>query len=313
MFEWAKIADDSTYYHWLKNIGSKNNWKIPANFQQYPKYQLYHADELCIGQFYLDMFELYGDKKMLYSAKKRVDWIMNNPPDSTMTVSNKQSWTWCDALFMAPSVYAHLAKIENDMRYLQFMDTEYKRAYHFLYDKENKLFFRDSSYFDKTEANGEKVFWGRGNGWVAAGLVNILKLLPENSEYRPFYETLFKEFVPRLAALQSDDGFWRTSLLDTVSYPSPEASATALITYALAYGVNFGLLDKEEYAPVMEKSWSFLLSVVDSEGKVGWVQPIGANPKIISAKMTAPYGAGAFLLAGSEVYQYLQSQLAALR
>jgi rhamnogalacturonyl hydrolase YesR len=313
MFEWAKIADDSTYYHWLKNICSKNNWKIPANFQQYPKYQLYHADELCIGQFYLDMFELYGDKKMLYSAKKRVDWIMNNPPDSTMTISNKQSWTWCDALFMAPSVYAHIAKIENDTRYLQFMDTEYKRAYHFLYDKENKLFFRDSSYFNKTEANGEKVFWGRGNGWVAAGLVNILKLLPENSEYRPFYEELFKEFVPRLAALQSDKGFWRTSLLDTDSYPSPEASATALITYALAYGINSGLLEVKEYAPAMEKSWTFLLSVVDSDGKVGWVQPIGSNPKTISAKMTAPYGAGAFLLAGSEVYHYLQSQLATLK
>lgn len=303
MLEWAKIAGDSTYYHWLTNTASTNHWKIPDNLLKYPKYRVYHADELCIGQFYLNMFDLYRDEKMLYSTKERVDYILNNPPDSTMNISNKQSWTWCDALFMATPVYAHIAKIEGDARYLQFMDKEFKRTYHFLYDKENKLFFRDSSYFNKRESNGKKVFWGRGNGWVAAGLVNILKLLPENATYRPFYENLFREFVPQLATLQNSDGFWHASLLDADSYPSPETSATALITYALAYGVNQGLLDKEKYAPVVEKSWTSLLSVIDSDGKLGWVQPIGADPKKVTESMTAPYGVGAFLLAGSEIYQ----------
>jgi rhamnogalacturonyl hydrolase YesR len=305
MAEWAKIADDSTYYHWLTDIGAVNDWKIPAGFLNYPKYQAYHADELCIGQFYLNMFDLYKDNKLLYSTKERVDWIMNNPPDSVMDISNKQSWTWSDALFMAPAVYAHMAKIEDNDAYLQFMDKEYKRTYNFLYDKGNKLFFRDSSYFDKTEANGNKVFWGRGNGWVAAGLVNILKLLPENAVYRPFYENLFKEFIPRLAALQSSDGFWHASLLDPASYPSPETSATAFITYSLAYGINKGLLDEKTYMPVLEKSWASLVSTTN-DGKLGWVQPIGADPKKVTADMTAPYGVGAFLLAGSEIIHLIK-------
>jgi hypothetical protein len=34
------------------------------------------------------------------------------------------------------------------------------------------------------------------------------------------------------------------------------------------------------------------------------VQPIGADPKKVTKNMTAPYGVGAFLLAGSEVYEY---------
>jgi rhamnogalacturonyl hydrolase YesR len=303
MLEWAKIADDSTYYHWLEDIGSVNDWKIPDNFLNYPKYRMYHADELCIGQFYLNMFDSYQDGKMLQATKERADWIMNNPADSTMNISNKQSWTWCDALFMAPPVYAHLAKMEDNDQYLQFMDKEFKRTSNFLYDSENKLFFRDNSYFEKRESNGEKVFWGRGNGWVAAGLVNILKSLPENSAYRPFYENLFKEFIPRLAELQGKDGFWHASLLDPAAYPSPETSATALITYALAYGVNQGLLDQETYTPVMENSWTSLVSAIDKKGKLGWVQPIGADPKKVTATMTAPYGVGAFLLAGSEIYQ----------
>ncbi|MDR0507823.1 MAG: glycoside hydrolase family 88 protein [Dysgonamonadaceae bacterium] len=304
MLEWAKIANDSTYYDWLLDIGNTNKWKLPNNFLNYPKYQFYHADELCIGQFYLSMFSIYNRKEMLYHSKERADWIINNPPDSIMNISNKQSWTWCDALFMAPPLYAHLAKIENDHRYIQFMDKEFKRTYNFLYDMENNLFFRDNSYINKKELNGRKIFWGRGNGWVAAGLVNILKALPEDSDYRQFYEKLFKVFIPRLTELQSSNGFWHASLLNPENYPSPETSATALITYALAYGINNGLLEKEIYAPAMEKSWNALLSIMDADGKIGWVQPIGADPKKVTENMTAPYGVGAFLLAGSEIYVY---------
>lgn len=301
MLEWSKMTNDkATYHDWLNKIGSENKWEIPANFKNTQRLQLYHADELCIGQFYLGMYDLCKDQALLKSAKERVDWIMNNPPDGDM--KNKQSWSWCDALFMAPPVYAHLAMIEKDDSYLKFMDSEFKKSYNYLYDKESKLFFRDASYFDKKEQNGEKVFWGRGNGWVAAGLVNILKLLPANSEYRPFYEDLFKEFLPELAKLQDANGFWHASLLDPDSYPSPETSATALITYALAYGVNNGLLPEDEYRPITQKGWTALISVVDEHGKLGWVQPIGADPKKVTVDMTAVYGVGALLLAATEMY-----------
>jgi rhamnogalacturonyl hydrolase YesR len=303
MCEWAKVSGDSVYYRWLMNIGDSSAWKMPSNFAGYPKYQLYHADELCMGQFYLDMFDVYGMQKMLRSVRERADWIMSHPRDTTMNISNKQSWTWCDALFMAPPVYAHLAKIEGDGKYLHFMDREFKRTCGFLYDKESKLFFRDSSYFGRKEANGKHIFWGRGNGWVAAALVNILKLLPGDSVYRSFYEDLFREFIPRLAELQSPGGFWHASLLDPESYPFPETSATALITYALAYGINRGLLNKEEYLPAVEKAWRSLVSAVNEDGKLGWVQPVGADPKKVTADMTAHYGVGAFLLAGSEIFR----------
>ena len=302
--EWAKTVDNSEkYYNWLKNIGTTNKWMIPANFKDYPKYQLYHADELCMGQFYLSIYDVYKDAAMIRSTKERIDWIMNNPPDPNMYSGNKQSWTWCDALFMAPPVYLHMGILENDKKYLQFMDQEFRKTYNFLYDHDSKLFFRDGSYFNKKEENGEKVFWGRGNGWVAAGLVNILKLLPKDSEYRPFYENLFKEFVPRLCTLQDKNGFWHASLLDPASYPSPETSATALITYSIAYGINESLLSKEEYLPSLDKAWNALTSVVADNGKVGWVQPIGADPKKVTADMTAVYGVGAFLLAGAEIYK----------
>lgn len=241
---------------------------------------------------------------MLDSVKERIDWIINNPPDTSMVYKNKQTWSWCDALFMAPPVYLRLYSITNDSKYLEFMDEHFRAAYNHLYDSDEGLFFRDDSYFDKKENNGEKVFWGgRGNGWVAAGLANILRLLPATSEYRPFYEKLYIELCSKLAGMQNSDGFWHASLLDPESYPSPETSATALITYALVYGVNESLLDKERYLPVAMKSWDALNSIVNRKGKLGWVQPIGADPKKVTKDMTAVYGVGAFLLTATEVYK----------
>lgn len=310
MAEWAAISENNNeYYAWLNNIGDENKWQIPANFKNMPKYSLYHADEFCIGQFYLKMYSVFHKEEMMKATLDRANWIMDNPPSTDMSNTSKQAWTWCDALFMAPPVYANLALLTGDERYLQFMDQQFKRTYDYLYDKEYKLFYRDDRFFTKREVNGEKVFWGRGNGWVAAGLVNILKALPAESPLRPFYENLFEELVDTLVDLQSDNGFWHASLLDPDEYPSPETSATALISYALAYGINTDLLNKEKYIESLKKSWIALNSAIDKEGKLGWVQPIGADPKKVTEDMTAVYGVGALLMAGTEIYKMNENYL----
>ncbi len=302
LFNWAEITNNKPYVEWLYNIGEKNQWAIPNNFSKYKNIGIYHADELCIGQFYLDIYKLYKEKKIDDSTILRIDSIIQFPPLDKMTSANKQKWTWCDALFMAPPVYAKVAAVNNNSAYLDFMHQEFMDTYNHLYDKENALFFRDDSYIGKNEKNGRKIFWGRGNGWVVAGIVQILKNMPEEYEHRHFYENLLKEMLTSLVKLQSKDGFWRASLLDPNSYPAPETSATSLITYAIAYGINSGLLSKKEYMPSLEKSWNSLVSVVSKEGKLGYVQPIGADPRKVTQEMTAVYGIGAFLLAGSEMY-----------
>lgn len=304
MLKWAQTLDEpAPYFDWLLKIGRTNNWTIPANFVDYPKYQYYHADELCVGQFYLGMYNICRVDSMLSAVRQRVDWIMTHPADTSMNYRNKQLWTWCDALYMAPPVYAYLSKITKDAKYLEYMHQNFLRTSAYLYNQDNCLFFRDDSYFTKKEANGEPVFWGRGNGWVLAGIANILDLLPTKSVIRPFYEDLFVELSSRLSELQNVDGFWHASLLDPESYPSPETSATALITYGLAYGINKQLLD-DSYLPVVLKAWEALTSVVDEDGKLGFVQPIGADPKKVTRDMTAVYGVGAFLMAGTEILKF---------
>jgi rhamnogalacturonyl hydrolase YesR len=300
MSRWAAIASDDKYFEWLKNIGTTLQWQVPANFEN-TRYSIHHADELAIVQFYEAMYRRYQQSEMIDASRERLDRMIRNPPSPSMVYSNKQSWTWCDALFMAPAAFVGMWQITGEERYLSFADEHFKKTYRHLYNMDERLFYRDDSFFDRREANGKDIFWGRGNGWVAAGLANILKMLPRDHDKRPFYELLFREHVTRLSALQNSSGFWHASLLDPDSYPAPETSATAMIAYAIAYGVNSGLLSADRYAPVVEKAWRAMLTAIDDDGKLGWVQPIGADPKKVTAEMTAVYGVGAFLMAGVEI------------
>src|SRR5258708_4843524 len=80
-----------------------------------------------------------------------------------------------------PATWIRLYAATSDERYLNFAVTNWWRTTDYLYDTNEHLFFRDSTYFDKREANGKKVFWSRGNGWVMGGLVRMLQCLPMNS------------------------------------------------------------------------------------------------------------------------------------
>ncbi len=138
------------------------------------------------------------------------------------------------------------------------------------------------------------------------GLVSILQELPKDSKYRPFYEQLFIEMAAKVAACQGETGFWHASMLDHGSYPNPETSSSSFFCYALTYGINAGLLDKTKYTPKVTKAWQALVSAVFADGKLGWVQPIGENPKNVTAEMTEVYGVGAFLLAGTEILKLIE-------
>jgi rhamnogalacturonyl hydrolase YesR len=194
-----------------------------------------------------------------------------------------------------------MANITGKKEYLKFMDKEYRYTHKYLYSKEHHLFFRDDEYFDKKEKNGQPVFWGRGNGWVMAGLPIIIQELPDDFKNKKFYEKLYVEMAQKIASLQDENGYWHASLLDPDSYPHPETSSTGFFTYSLAWGVNNGYLDKTTYQPIVEKGWKALVKAVYPNGKLGWVQPIGADPQHTTEEMTAVYGVGAFLLTGTEM------------
>jgi rhamnogalacturonyl hydrolase YesR len=252
---------------------------------------------------------------MIEPIQAYLDTILSDPAtgdlkfEDTENYSSTQRWSWCDALFMGPTVWAKIANVKGDKKYLDFMYQEYKATTDYLYDTSEDLYFRDSNYFTRKEANGAKVFWGRGNGWVFAGLPIILRELPSDYENKDYFVSIYKKMAAKLLSLQSADGFWHASLLDPASYPNPEMSATAFYVYGMAWGVNNGYLDEATYIPAIEKGWKSMVSSVWPDGKVGFIQPIGADPKSVTREMTEVYGVGGFLMAGTEITRLIDNKM----
>ena len=188
-------------------------------------------------------------------------------------------------------------------------------TYDLLYDKEEHLFARDIRFLwngnskDRKGANGKKIFWSRGNGWVLGGLALVLEDMPKDYKHRAFYEQLFVEMASKIKSIQPKDGLWRTSLLSPESFNHGEVSGSGFFTYAMAWGINNGLLSKKEYEVTVLKAWNNLATCQQENGMVGWVQNIGYDPRPADENSWQNYGTGAFLLAGSEVLKLKNKEL----
>jgi unsaturated rhamnogalacturonyl hydrolase len=285
-----KAANGEKYQKAMLQMAQKFNWQ--------PGPRVAVADDMAIGKTYLDLYFRYHDAAMIAPIQQRADAVMALPDNP-----EKLLWWWCDALFMAPPVFTKLNRVTGERKYLDFMDHQWWITSGLLYSPSNHLFFRDKSFLDKHEANGSSIFWSRGNGWVFAGLANVLAEMPQDYPSRDKYVAQFKEMAQEIASLQGADGLWRPGLLDAAAYPLPENSGSAFFAFGFAYGINSGILERAKYQPVVQKAWKGLLSHIYEDGRLGCIQPIGAAPGDYSAASSYVFGTGAFLLAGSEVYR----------
>ncbi len=285
-----EAANGKMYQEAMLQMSKGFEWQLGSRIE--------HPDDQAIGQTYLDLSFRYHDPKMFKPTQERMGTVMQFPDDA-----EKPLWWWCDALFMAPPVLAKLSRATGDRKYLDFMDHEWWITSKLLYSSEDHLYYRDKSFFSAHEANGSKVFWSRGNGWVFAGLARVLSEMPADYPSRPRYVAQFREMAEKIASLQGADGLWKAGLLDEAAYKLPENSGSAFFAYGFAYGINSGILNKKKYKPIVQKAWSGLLSHVYEDGRLGCIQPVGGAPGAFSATSSYVYGTGAFLLAGSEIYR----------
>jgi len=283
---------DPKYRDAMTAMGQKFDWKLRSH--------LPNADDQSVGQTYLELYLLKKDSAIIAPTQQELDAILAAPRGSTIP-GKEIDWWWCDALFMAPPVWSRMYAATGDRKYIDYLDEEWAKTSDRLYDTKEHLYFRDSTYLTRTEANGKKMFWSRGNGWVMGGIVRTLQYLPKDDPARAKYIEQLKEMAASVAAIQSPDGLWRAGLLNPGDYDLPEISGSALITFALAAGVNNGWLDEKVYRPVIEKAWVGMLHHVYADGRLGCIQQTGAEPQPFKASSSYTYGVGGFLLAGSQI------------
>ena len=322
--DWAEYDNSRMLVEWYEKIAEEQQWEVghrslnPANDisvavmyakiwqkEEQPRYTISEIEQWD-GE---TISALAGGWKELIPTIERLDYQMKYYPKTDNIkfeiAQNQERWCWCDALYMAAPTYALFANITGNDAYREFMNREFWFTMETLYDKEERLVFRDTRFITEREANGEKVFWGRGNGWVVGAFARVMDFLPADYHSREKYEQYFVQIISRIVELQGADGYWRSSLLDPESYPSVETSATGFYTYALWWGINKGLLDKESYLEPASRAWEAMVKAVQRSGKLGYVQAIGDTPQNVSADSNDVYGTAAFMLAGLEVSKYL--------
>ena len=301
-----RTSHEKKYLGMIEEMGEKVGWETVA--------RPYDANVLAISQVFLELYEISGQKHMIDNSRFVMDATMHRQIEPDITFRNNKYWlewwSWCDALFMAPPAYARMATIFNEPQYMDFMIREWKRTSKYLYSSEDSLFYRDDRFFTMRSDNGKKIFWSRGNGWVLGGLARLMEYLPKSDTSRSFFEMQFKEMCYKIKRLQMENGFWSQSLLDAKNYPQKESSGTAFYVYAFAWGINNGLLPRNEFLPAIEKGWLALKGAIHPDGKLGYVQGVGDSPSNVKYEDSETYGTGAFLLAGSELYKIFKPAVA---
>ncbi|MFD2599668.1 glycoside hydrolase family 88 protein [Sphingobacterium corticis] len=292
---WAKFND------W-KGAKSDNRKDWKYSYGESDDYVLFGDWQICF-QTYIDLYRIDPDENRIRRAKEVMEYQMSTPADDY--------WWWADGLYMVMPVMTKLYQVTENPLYLEKLYTYFRYADSLMFDQESHLYYRDGKYLypKHKSANGKRDFWARGDGWVLAGLAKVLADLPKNYEHRPFFEQRFKQLAAAVAAAQQPEGYWTRSLLDPEHAPGPETSGTAFFTYGLLWGVNKGYLNAAEYLPVIDRSWRYLQDVaVQADGSVGYVQPIGEKAipgQVVDQNSTTNFGVGAYLLAATELYKYL--------
>jgi len=295
----ADALNEARYRDAMEQVGKSYNWGLRST-------QMPSGDDQSIAQMYLELYMKDRKPEQIAPIQAALDGILAVPRPE-MGTQRRITWWWCDALFMAPPVWARMYAATGDRKYINYLDEEWAKTSQLLYDPQAHLYSRDASYITRTEKNGQKMFWSRGEGWVMGGLARTLEVLPKDDPARAKYETQLKEMASALAKIQGPDGLWRAGLLDPAAYDQPEISGSSLITFGMAWGINNGILDRSVYGPVVTKAWDGMLKHIYADGRLGDIQQTGAEPTAFKPSASYNYGVGGFLMAGSEVYKMAEA------
>jgi unsaturated rhamnogalacturonyl hydrolase len=266
-------AEVCTWYGALKFAGISRNKALSLQLEQRFRPLLYekknlqpkpdHVDPTIFGTLplelymqqknpvYLDMGKWFADQQWSMPAK-------GNAGDQKLLDSGLswQTRMWIDDMYMITNIQAQAFRATGDVKYINRAAKEmvvYLKAL----QRPNGLFYH---------APDVPFLWGRGNGWMAAGMTELLRALPkENPDYQMILSA-YRKMMSSLKEYQTEQGMWRQLLDDKASWP--ESSGTGMFVYAMVTGLKKGWLNEQEYGPAARKGWIALSSYIDQSGDV---------------------------------------------
>ena len=224
-----------------------------------------HVDNTVFGSIPLELYLQTGNPCYYHIGMDFADKQWEMPINSNKEEAYKnyldrgltwQTRFWIDDMFMITTVQLQAYLATKDRKYIDRASYE-MTVYLDSLQRPNNLFYH---------AGDVPFFWGRGNGWMAVGMAELLKNLPSDNADRQKILLQYQKMMNTLKDYQRPDGMWGQLIDDPESWS--ETSGTAMFTYAMITGVKRGWLSKEQFAPVAKRAWIALVANIDERGAV---------------------------------------------
>ena len=258
-----------------------------------------HVDHTVFAAVPLELYTQTNDRRYLELGQMMADWQWTADPTyrfpfahpllekffpdrtsarSAEHVKNGLTWQtrlWVDDMFMITMAQAQAYRATGDRKYVDRAAREMV-VYLDALQRPNGLFHH---------APGVEFFWGRGNGWMAAGASELLRALPADNPDRPRILKGYRLMMESLLKHQAPDGMWRQLIDDPESWP--ETSSTGMFAFAFITGVREGWLDAAAYGPAARRAWLALTGYINADGDV---REVCEGTNIHDAKRDGPDG-----------------------
>lgn len=210
-----------------------------------------HVDVNVYGILPIELYRHTGYERFLKQGLALADIQWDNPLPDGLT---NQTRYWIDDIYMIGSIQMQAYRITKDRKYMDRAALEID-SYLRKLQQPNGLFFHGPE---------APLHWGRGNGWVAAGLAELLMDLPADHPRYPAIRQGYIKMMESLLKYQAEDGMWRQLIDHPESWK--ETSSTAMFGFAMTVGVKKGLLAESTYGPASRKAWNVLLTYLNENG-----------------------------------------------
>ncbi len=215
--------------------------------------QRHHVDDSIFGIISLEIAIQTKDAKQLEIGKGWADRQWENPQPDGLSGETRY---WIDDMYMLTILQLEAYRATGDKKYLD-RDANEMVSYLDKLQQPNGLFFH---------APDVPFYWGRGDGWVAAGMAEMLRTLPENHPQRARILKGYRLMMSALINYQGKDGMWR-ELIDRDD-AWPESSSSAMFSFAMITGVKNGWLDAASYGPAARKAWIAVTGFIDQNNDI---------------------------------------------
>jgi rhamnogalacturonyl hydrolase YesR len=215
-----------------------------------------HVDHTIFGIVPLELYLQTKDPRYLEIGKMLADRQWENPTTGGLSGETR---FWIDDMYMITILQVQAFRATGNHTYLDRAAQE-MLAYLDNLQRPNGLFFHGPAF---------PFFWGRGNGWVAAGMAELLGELPARHPHRARILEGYLKMMASLLPYQDPDGMWHQLIDHPESYK--ESSCTAMFTFAMIKGTKAGWLKDPAYARAARQGWLALVQHIDANGEVDQV------------------------------------------